>query len=212
MDIETQKREFAGLVRQSRRSQGLTQEDLAGRVSITKGALSRYESGDVRVLGEATLRAVCEALQVVGPAWLVGASGEPAARLAEARARARYYCPTPFCALNHAYMLPGRLHFVPQQVESYADAVLLCQWCGADMHPCCTHCRAALVAGGSFCPACGVEYVASVPLDEATRQILDFSPPTVAKLSLPATGVLFWQPRAAAAASGAVGREGDGSR
>ena len=204
MGMETERREFTRLVRQSRRSQGLTQADLAGRVGITNGALSRYESGDVGVVGDATLRSVCEALQLVGPAWLAGAGAGPAAER-PAGELARYYCPTPFCPLNQVFMTPGWIHFMPQQVESCAAAEVVCQWCGAALQSRCLNCGADLVEGSGVCVACGAEYVPAAPVDEATLRVLQFSPPAVAKLSRPAAGLPFWQPRAAGAGAGMAG-------
>jgi hypothetical protein len=145
----------------------------------------------VRVVGEATLRSLIEVLQVVGPAWLVGAA--PVER--PAGGLGRYYCPTPFCPLNQVFMTPGRIHFMPQQVESCADATVVCQWCGAEMQSQCLDCGAALVEGSGVCVACGADYVPSAPVDEATLRVLQFSPPPVAKLSRPAVGLPFWQPR-----------------
>jgi transcriptional regulator with XRE-family HTH domain len=209
MDVETQKRELAGLVRQSRRSQGLTQADLAVRVGITKGALSRYESGDLRVLGDTTLRAVCEALQVVGPAWLDAVVAAPER---QAGGLVRYYCPTPFCPLNEVYLTLTEVRFVPRQVESYAEAAVLCRYCGADMLSECRDCGSALVAGSVICTDCGGAYVPPSPLDAAAMRVLEFSPPPVAKLSRPAIGVPFWQPRAPGASAGDAVSDGGTGR
>ena len=207
MDLETQKREFAELVRQSRRAQRLTQEALAGRIGITKGALSRYESGDVRVLGEVTVRLLCEALQLVGPAWLATAAAGGGASAERAGVRlAHFYCPKPFCPLNEAFMLPGRLRFRPRWVESEAGAEVVCQWCGTEMQSQCPDCGAALVEGSTVCVACGADYVPSVPLDAAAMEVLRYSPPTVAKLNLPTARLPYWPPRPPGAAAGtAVG-------
>ena len=211
MGMETERREFAWLVRQSRRSQGLTQEELAGRVGITKGALSRYESGDVRVVGDATLRSLCEALRLVTPGWLSSAAGEAGLVLAAARPSgrlARYYCPTPFCPLNPVFMVAGWIRFMPLQVESVAAAQVVCQWCGADLQSQCPSCGADLVENSGVCVACGSDYVQPAAVDEETLRILQFSPPTVAKLTRPAVGLPFWQPRASASPAG----EGDSGR
>jgi transcriptional regulator with XRE-family HTH domain len=214
MGIETERREFAGLVRQSRRSQKLTQAVLCERVGITTGALSRYESGDVRVVGDATLRGLCEALKLVGPAWLVGeVAGAESVAERVADVLARYYCPTPFCRLNAVFMTPGRVHFIPQMVESTAGAVVFCRWCGADMHSQCLECGAALAEGSGFCIACGAEYVPSARVDEDVLRALQFSPPPVATtLSRPAAGLPFWQPQLPGAGSGAVSGEAGAGR
>lgn len=213
MGMETERREFAGLVRQSRRSQGLTQEDVAARVGISAGALSRYESGDVRVLGDATLRGLCAGLKLVVPAWLgeAGSGAMPAAASPAGRS-ARYYCPTPFCPLNQVFMTPARLHFMPRQVESAADAEVVCRWCGADLLSRCPSCGAALAEGSGVCPACGADYVPPAPLDEATLRVLHFSPPAVATLTRPAVGVPFWEPRPRPAAAAGSAGEVDAGR
>jgi transcriptional regulator with XRE-family HTH domain len=194
--MTTERNEFPWLVRLRRRGQGRTQEDLARCAGITKGALSRYESGDTRVLGDATLRKLCAALAVDVPDWLVeeaaGASLGAIAEGGQAAPTARYFCPTPFCRMNSWFAVPGWVHFVPQFVGSVAGAEVVCQFCGATLQSTCPQCEAPLGQHG-VCPACGADYVPRLP-EEAARRLLEMNAAASPVAAPPVARLPFWQP------------------
>jgi DNA-binding XRE family transcriptional regulator len=171
----TERAEFPWLIRLRRRSQGRTQEHLARSAGVTKSALSRYESGDTRVLGDATLRTLCADLGLEVPLWLAQTvPGDeptgPASGDGSGVSLTRYHCPTPFCRMNPWFAVPGWLHFTPRFVESVADGEVVCQYCGATMQSACGQCGAALGQHG-VCPACGEDYVRRLTVAAATQTL-----------------------------------------
>jgi len=193
MDIDaTERQEFPWRVRTTRRRLGLTLEDVARRVGVTKGALSRYESGDVRVLGDVTLRAVCGALGLAVPDWLVAAV--PGAAASAAGDSALFYCPTPFCRLNRPLLLPEQVRFLPGLVRSTPGAEVACHFCGAPMCSECQECGAALERDSTVCPACGADYVRHVARDQDAMAILQFNAAAQTQPPGSAPELPFWAP------------------
>lgn len=202
---QQERRDFPWLVRMRRRGQERTQTEVAACAGVSTGALSRYESGDTRVLGDPTLRKVCEVLGIDVPQWL--AEPIPGALPVEAETAgrtARYHCPTPFCRMNPWFAVPGWIHFEPRFVESVAAGEVVCQHCGATLHSACVHCGAALGQHG-VCPVCGEDYVPRVA-QEAARGVLELNAAAARVAAAPAEGVPFWQPLRRSAQAGAAGR------
>jgi|GEM_PF-2617649 len=202
--------EFPWLVRMRRRAQQRTQTEVASGAGVSTGALSRYESGDTRVLGDPTLRKLCGVLGIDVPAWLAEpVPGAVPADVVGGARTARYHCPTPFCPMNPWFAVPGWVHFRPQFVESLAAAEVACQFCGATLLSACLHCGAGLGQNG-VCPACGEDYVPRVSQD-AARDVLELN--AMAARAPAATGdtVPFWQPLQRQAGAGTSSRSGDAS-
>lgn len=207
--------EFPWLVRVRRRAQGRTQDEVARSVGITKGALSRYESGETGVVGDGTLRKLCGVLGIDVPAWLAEGAGGEGFEAVSGR-RVRFHCPTPFCRMNPGFAVPGWVHFEPRFVESVEGAEVVCQYCGATMQCVCSHCGAALGEHG-VCPACGEDYVPRVSADVA-RGVLELSAAAgrAAAMAGAGGGLPYWAPLrrkgvAGDAAEGGAGRsEPDG--
>ncbi len=213
MDADTERREFPWRVRLARRGQGLTLEALARRVGVTKGALSRYESGDVRVLGESTVRLVCEALGLPVPEWLSVAL--PAVSVPSVdglvSSAVPHCCLTPFCRLNRPLLLPGQVRFLPSLVLSQPDGEVVCRYCGGTLVSACPSCGAPLEPESGVCPSCGADYVAPAVLDAQTMALLQFNaaasaPAPVAGLALP-----YWAPMASRPAARVSGVAESGS-
>lgn len=216
MDADRERQEFPWRVRLARRSQGLTLEALASRVGVTKGALSRYESGDVRVLGEATVRSVCEALGLALPAWL-SRSASSSAPAASSSSAVPHCCPTPFCRLNRPLLLPGQVRFLPNLVLSQPDAEVVCRYCGGTLVSACLSCGAPLEPDSGVCPSCGADYVPPAVLDAQTLALLQFNAASAPAPGPPSVSALpYWAPltarpgarSAVAAGAGSVGSSG----
>ncbi len=207
MGKEAERQGFPGRVRLSRRAQGLTLEDVARRVGVTKGALSRYESGDVRVLGDATLRAVCGALGLMMPEGLAeaGMAGASPGTTPPEAGRVPHYCPTPFCRLNRPFLLPGQVRFMPGLVMSESGAEVACRYCGAALCAECPHCGTAVARGSGVCPACGTDYVPAAPLNADSMAILQFNAAAQAQEAGPTAELPFWAPLVRPTAPGSPG-------
>lgn len=218
MDADTERREFPWRVRLARRGQGLTLEALARRVGVTKGALSRYESGDVRVLGESTVRLVCEALDLPMPVWLSGASAAAPASsgVSSVPSAVPHCCLTPFCRLNRPLLLPGQVRFLPNLVLSQPDGEVVCRYCGGTLVSACPSCGAPLEPESGVCPSCGADYVTPAVLDAQTMALLQFNAAAAVPAAVAGPALPYWAPLASrpsarvsgVAAGGSAGSSG----
>ena len=63
-------------IKQARTMRGMTLLELGNKVGLSKGTLSRYESGDIQTVRRGTINAIALALDV-DPLWLMGETDDP---------------------------------------------------------------------------------------------------------------------------------------
>lgn len=143
-------------LRIARRSQGLTQSELAREAKCAQSAISMYESGRLDVLSRRTVKLIAERLGVQIPRASTGS--DDALSVASTRLKC---CPVDDCPTNIPYIVRGKLHFSPALVEARADEPTRCAMCGEVLEQCCPNesCGAPLSEGGC-CSRCGASYVA----------------------------------------------------
>ena len=114
---------FFGQVRRRRRSEGLTQSELAGEVGCTQSAVSMFESGRLDALSAETQHRIAKRLGLEPPAERAGGSGSDAVKRAQTVCK---YCPVDDCPSNVPYAVRGALHFKPSLMEAVADTPTYC--------------------------------------------------------------------------------------
>lgn len=165
------------LLRLARRSQGLTQELVAGRAGISTSALCRYEQGDLRALGSDTVRRLCGVLQVRVPTELGGEPGAAGVPQGDAAAGADclYWCPRPFCPANLPFLLEAEVRFRPGLYAGRSGVESVCRYCETTLSSRCGGCDAPLQRHACVCPACGTSYVPPVQLTPEVERRLAFN-------------------------------------
>lgn len=189
------RQQFPQLVRLTRRTQGMVQGELAAQVGISRSALSRYEQGAYKTLGDATIRKICAALSLEPPSWLaqVGVPTAPE-RVRQAGKTVLYYCPSPHCPMNEPFIVGDRIHFRPSVIASNPDSEVVCRFCEATMQHTCMGCGAPLVSGSCVCGSCGTSYLEPVTLDKCSSQVLAFNERAVPRVTSLPEEQPFWTP------------------
>ena len=143
------------LIRNARRSKGLTQSELARLVGCRQSAISMFEGGHADALAKKTIMAIGEKLSI-SPELLVAEETIEGTRVLTLK-----YCPVDACPSNIPYVVRDEVFFKPSMSVGPSGESTRCGLCGELLEETCPNaeCDAAL-AEGSFCRECGTPYVA----------------------------------------------------
>ncbi len=142
-------------LRDARRSQGMTQSELAGRIGCKQSAISMLESGRSEALARPAVEKMAEILGVeLDSEESCGASVTPTAG-------AHGICPQSECPSNVPFAVHGDLLLWPRPQP--VPGGRHCAYCGEVLERTCRQCGAP-VRRGACCPSCGTPWVAP-PVD-----------------------------------------------
>ena len=142
-------------LRRARRSQGITQSQLARETKCSQSAISMWESGREDALSGRAIKLMAERLGVALVSAEVEAPGVKPMPLKKLK-----YCPIDECPSNIPYTVRGNLHFKPRLVECDTDQSMRCTMCGELLEECCPNQECGQPLGdGAFCLHCGTPYV-----------------------------------------------------
>lgn len=155
------------LLRDARRSKGLTQMDLASQVDCTQSAISMMERGQTSAVARPTLEKIATLLGVELPPEDLGKTSAPSVGMfvPPPVALAVKICPNADCPSNLPYRVGEEVFYLP---KSHAVTGNRCPYCGEVLVASCPKCGAPLHAGEAFCTECGTPLVPS-PQDAASQ-------------------------------------------
>ena len=145
------------LLRDARRSRGITQAELARRVGCVQPAVSMMEKGRPDALSRETLEKIAAELGVALPEASSGAAPGPVA------VEGVKICPNPDCPSNYPYRVGGEVFLMPRPHRTPGTR---CPHCGEVLTSVCPSCGAPVRAGEAFCSLCGAPHVPHVPTPE----------------------------------------------
>ncbi|MBO7684400.1 MAG: helix-turn-helix domain-containing protein [Kiritimatiellae bacterium] len=151
-------------IKEARRSQGLSQSELAAEVGCKQSALSMFEQGDGTKLNDAVVERLAKkfGIDLEKTGQSANREGVSEASVSEFRSLPSVagFCPNPQCPTNRPYKVGGRECYRPDR--SAADPVggRFCAMCGEVLEKKCPSCGAA-VHDGAFCSLCGAPYVSA---------------------------------------------------
>lgn len=140
------------LLRDARRKLGLTQAELARRVSCAQSAVCMMENGRADALSRETLAKIGAVLGVSIPEAVSGAGFGGGERSGGGVA----ICPNPDCPTILPYRVGGELCLLPR---AHVGGGTRCPLCGEVLLRACPECGAPIRAGSAFCVECGAAHV-----------------------------------------------------
>ena len=143
------------LLRDARRSMGITQAELARRVECTQSAVSMMEKGRPDAVARPTLEKIASILGVELPAEGNGSAPHPSPAPPFPSVR---ICPNEDCPSNLPYRVGEGVHFMP---HAHRGSATRCPYCGEVLVGVCETCGEPVRAGEAFCSGCGAPHVVS---------------------------------------------------
>jgi transcriptional regulator with XRE-family HTH domain len=144
---------IAAEVRRLRNLKSMTQAEFAEQFGCSQGAISKFESGDIRAVSLEMIRRFCAFLNI---------GLDPTEFERELPGAPKVvFCSVAGCPRNTPFLLKGCLHFQPWMIEAHTKTSIHCPGCGEPLSDCCPSrkCRAVPVAGAAFCMSCGVPLI-----------------------------------------------------
>lgn len=140
------------LFRQARREQGMTQSELAHRLSATQSAVSMFEAGHPAALSAEKIAAAAEGLGIDLENVSIPRGG--------GAAREWKYCPSHDCPTVTPYSVGDSVCFAVSRVRAAVGQKTRCRFCGEVLERGCSNedCGAP-VSDGAFCECCGTPFV-----------------------------------------------------
>jgi transcriptional regulator with XRE-family HTH domain len=152
-------------VAELRQKAGLTQSELAARIGVTQGYISRLETGGkLQQMNPHLLEAIIEGLEVEKGEALRGTHMERLVLdevIDEDSGQHMHYCPNPFCSRNEIRRTPVRTYAIAWKSAERVSRpefaqVEFCGHCGTRLVKVCPHCGKRIrKAPEYFCCRCG---------------------------------------------------------
>lgn len=152
--------EICGHFARSRRNRGLTQSELAAKVSCKQSAISMFERGNRNALSAEKQKAIASLLDI---------SWSPPEN-AESPPPTQGYCPNFDCPTNYPYRVANQLFFIPHILHEYGSRY--CTYCGEILENACPNCSISF-ANGACCKECGCSYI-TIPQEHAATSQTDW--------------------------------------
>jgi DNA-binding XRE family transcriptional regulator len=157
------KPEICRKIREARRAQKLSQQELANEIGCKQSALSMFEQGDGTKLNDEAVTKLAKKFGIdISESPNLAQSKEPEKVFVPTTGvTSRGFCPNPQCPSNEMYEVDGKTCFKPNRQIADPIGGKFCAMCGEALIKKCTKCGAAVHEGG-FCSNCGEPYVAVI--------------------------------------------------